>query len=329
MARPLRIDYPGAWHHAMNRGARHQPIFLTDHDRYDFVDLLSIIHERFGIEVNAYCLMGTHYHLLVKTPEGQLSRAMHYLDSVYSQRFNRRNGFDGPLFRGRFHSKVVDSDGYCHLAARYVHRNPLEARLVATLSDYPWSSYPWFIAGTGRQPDWLFSDALELGGLRTEAQIRKATEGATHRDSSVDFGGQEAAGGSATFIRAVLETSDANHETSSHARFTQPKVSPPEIERMIATQLGVSIDTPLKRGRGQPNPARLMAVGLAQKIGGRTLQEIADRYGFVTPKSAGSAVARFRNQLKSREFAIEVEQIIEKARRQESEARPRAAGRGK
>ena len=328
MARPLRIDYPGAWHHAMNRGARHQPIFLTEHDRYDFVDLLSIIHERFGIEVNAYCLMGTHYHLLVKTPEGQLSRAMHYLDSVYSQRFNRRNGFDGPLFRGRFHSKVVDSDGYCHLAARYVHRNPLEAQLVTSLSDYPWSSYPWFVAGTGRRPDWLFSDALELGGLRTQAQIREATEGATHRDSWIDFGGQEAAVGSATFIRAVLETSVPNHETSSHARVTQPTVSPPEIERVIAAQLNVSIDAPLNGGRGRPNPARLIAVGLAQKIGGQTLQEIADRYGFVNPKSAGSAVARFRDRLKSREFAIEVEQIITQCRMQESEARPRVAGGG-
>ena len=313
----------------MNRGARHQPIFLTDDDRHDFVDLLPTIHERFGIEVNAYCLMGTHYHLLVRTPDGQLSRAMHYLDSVYSQRFNRRNGFDGPLFRGRFHSKLVDSDGYCHLAARYVHRNPLEAQLVSTLSNYPWSSYPWFIARAPRRPDWLFSDALELGGLRTQAQIIEATEGATHRDSSVDFGGQEAAVGSASFIRAVLETSVLNHETSGHARITQPKVSPPEIERMIAAQLGVSIDAPLNGGRGRPNPARLIAVGLAQKIGGQTLQEIADRYGFVTPKSAGSAVARFRNQLKSREFAIEVERIIAQSRMQESEARPCAAGGGK
>lgn len=329
MARPLRIDYPGAWHHVMNRGARHQEIFLSDEDRHDFLDLLGTIHERFGLELNAFCLMSTHYHLLVRNPEGELTRAVHYLDSVYAQRFNRRNRFDGPLFRGRFRSKLVDSDGYCHLAARYIHRNPLEAGLTSRLLDYKWSSYPIFMQQLQPRPSWLYRNALDIGGLHTAVQLERETEGPPSSGSSDVFDSPDVVIGSDEFVKAALKTAAFNHETCGQSKETQPSTSVTELDLTISRELNVDLSSLHVAHRGIRNRERLIAVGLAQRICRQSLQEIALRYGFATPKSAGSATARFRQRMSERSFAIEVERIVALCEKGESEARPRQGEGGK
>ena len=127
MARPLRIEYPGAWYHAMNRGASGRAIFQSDRDRHAFLALFGDIAATFGVEVHAYCLMGNHYHLLLRTPRGNLSRALRHLNGVYTQRYNRTHGTDGPLFRGRFKAVLVDADTYLAALSRYIHLNPVTA----------------------------------------------------------------------------------------------------------------------------------------------------------------------------------------------------------
>lgn len=112
MPRPQRIEYPGAWYHVMNRGAGRRVIFRTNVQRQGFLELLGELSEIYGIAVHAYCLMGNHYHLLIHTPRGNLSAAMRHLNSVYTQRFNRSIGTDGPLFRGRYKAVVVEADAY-------------------------------------------------------------------------------------------------------------------------------------------------------------------------------------------------------------------------
>ena len=112
MARPLRIEYPGAWYHVMNRGAGRKKIFNATPHYELFLTLLEEVSERFGAEIHAYCLMGNHYHLLLHTPEGNLQRSMRHLNGVYTQRYNRMRGTDGPLFRGRYKAIVVDADHY-------------------------------------------------------------------------------------------------------------------------------------------------------------------------------------------------------------------------
>jgi REP element-mobilizing transposase RayT len=154
MARTLRNDPAGAWHHVMNRGARHQPIYLDDRDRHSFLGLLDDLYRDDGIETHAYCLMGNHYHLILSCPDGNLSTGMHHLGSSHAQRFNRRHGFDGPLFRGRFLSKPIETDEYLLQASRYVHRNPLDLDATIDLVRYPWSSYPAYL-GHRRPQRWL------------------------------------------------------------------------------------------------------------------------------------------------------------------------------
>ena len=154
MSRPLRIIYPGAFYHIMNRGAGYGEIFDNDLHRQIFLELLGELHETFKVNIHAYCLMDNHYHLLLETPLANLSRAMRHLNGVYTQRYNRDTKSDGQLFRGRYKAILVDVDTYLLNVSRYIHRNPIEAGIVRKAEKYVWSSYPAYIGKVNR-PSWL------------------------------------------------------------------------------------------------------------------------------------------------------------------------------
>ncbi len=159
MARPLRIDIPGAVHHVTSRGDRRESIFIDEIDRRLLLDLLREAAKRFDVRALAYCQMGNHYHLVVQTREANLSRFMRDLNGKYTQRFNRRHGLDGHVFRGRFHSVLVDRDAYLLNLCRYVERNPVAAGLVDCPTQWPWSSCRAHL-GLAPVPDWLDADGL-------------------------------------------------------------------------------------------------------------------------------------------------------------------------
>jgi putative transposase len=141
MARPLRIEYEGAVYHVTSRGNARQDIFLVDSDREMFLHLLGDTVERFGWVCHAYCLMTNHYHLLLETPEANLSRGMRHLNGVYTQAFNRRHMRSGHVLQGRFKAILVEKETHLLELARYVVLNPVRARAVRTVRDWPWSSY--------------------------------------------------------------------------------------------------------------------------------------------------------------------------------------------
>ena len=137
-----------------------------DTHRRLFLELLREIQAMFSVETHAYCLMDNHYHLLVRTPKANLSRAMRHLNGLYTQRYNRIEKTDGPLYRGRYKAILIDADAYLLNVSRYIHRNPLEARIVKKADNYPWSSYAAFI-GKVTAPPWLTrEDTLAMVGLR-------------------------------------------------------------------------------------------------------------------------------------------------------------------
>ena len=154
MARPLRIQYPGAVYHVMNRGGSRQRVFLEKADYETFLKIIGDIHERWGIEVFAYCLIDNHYHLCLRTPEGNLSRVMRHLDGLYTQQLNRRHHRDGALFRGRYKAIVVDKDNYLSQVVRYIHLNPCGAGLVREPHAYVWSSHQFYLRPK-QAPKWL------------------------------------------------------------------------------------------------------------------------------------------------------------------------------
>ncbi|MBS1258199.1 MAG: Chromosomal replication initiator protein DnaA [Candidatus Scalindua arabica] len=159
MSRPLRIQYSGAWYHVMNRGRRREAIFPKKEDYIAFVEVLKESVSLWNIKISAYCLMPNHYHLLLQTPEGNLSRCMRHINGVYTQRYNRRNRHDGQLFRGRYKSILLDSDNYLTVLVRYIHRNPLRAKMVNRLEDYAWSSHNGYLSKSSKW-HWLNKEAF-------------------------------------------------------------------------------------------------------------------------------------------------------------------------
>ena len=126
MARPLRIQYPGAYYHVMNRGNSREDIFVTDQDRKVFLDALADSSETYHIKLISYVLMSNHFHLLVQTPQANLSEFMRHFLVTYTVRFNRRNRHAGHVFQGRFKSLLVDEDEYLLPLSRYIHLNPIK-----------------------------------------------------------------------------------------------------------------------------------------------------------------------------------------------------------
>jgi len=141
MARPLRIEYPGAVYHITSRGNARQDVFLDDGDRTAFLEILAKAIDRFHWLCHAYCLMSNHFHLLVETVDPTLARGMRHLNGVYTQAFNRRHARSGHLFQGRYKAILVEKDSHLLELARYVVLNPVRARMVRSCKDWRWSSY--------------------------------------------------------------------------------------------------------------------------------------------------------------------------------------------
>jgi len=154
MARPLRIEFSGALYHITSRGDGREDIYLDDSDRELFMTVLGEVCDLFNWSVHSWCLMGNHYHLLAKTPDGNLSKGMRYLNGVYTQRFNRKNERVGHVFQGRFKAIIVQEDAYLLELARYIVLNPVRAGMVDRAEEWVWSSY-LIMAGIEDCPIWF------------------------------------------------------------------------------------------------------------------------------------------------------------------------------
>ena len=159
MARPLRIEYEGALYHVTSRGNDRERIFFTDTDREAFLELLGDVTERFSWIFHAYCLMTNHFHLVVETPNANLSRGMRHINGIFTQRINRLNGRSGHLLQGRFKSILVEKDSHLLELARYVVLNPVRAKMVRSAKDWKWSSYR-ATAGQTEVPGFLTTEWL-------------------------------------------------------------------------------------------------------------------------------------------------------------------------
>ena len=160
MARPLRIEFAGALYHVTSRGDGRDDIYLDDEDKEDYLEVLRVVCERFNWSIHAYCLMTNHYHLLVETPDGNLSKGMRHLNGVYTQRFNRKHNSVGHVFQGRYKAIIVQKESYLLELSRYIVLNPVRAQMVRSAKDWPWSSYratAGFINSKWLSVNWILS----------------------------------------------------------------------------------------------------------------------------------------------------------------------------
>jgi putative transposase len=173
MARPLRIEYPGAYYHVTARGNEQKDIFKSQRDREKFLSYLESATERYGAVIHVYCLMNNHYHLMVETPRGNLSQIMKHINSSYTTYYNVKRKRVGHLLQGRYKAIIVDADEYAKELSRYIHLNPVRVGIVEKPEEYRWSSCRSYTGDTAVSA-WLSTDFI-LGyfGKKKETAQKK------------------------------------------------------------------------------------------------------------------------------------------------------------
>lgn len=171
MTRPPRLHSPGLLYHVYSRGNNRQKIFMTEVDLKRFIVNLDRFKQRFNFKLYAFCLMPTHFHLLIEVSDVPLSKIMQVISTAYSMYFNKKYDFVGHVFQGRFKSIIVDKDEYLLQVVRYIHLNPVRARLVKHPGDFQWSSYNDYL---GRAPSLVErQEVLNMISTSAAAQVRK------------------------------------------------------------------------------------------------------------------------------------------------------------
>jgi putative transposase len=302
MSRPLRIEYDGAWYHVMNRGRRSERIFEDKNDYRMFIELLKDAIELWDIRISAYCLMSNHYHLLVQTPKGNLSRSMRHINGIYTQRFNRTHGLDGQLFRGRFKSIIVDGESYLLQLVRYIHRNPVRAGVSDHLHEYPWSSHKGYLSSAVKW-DWLYKDII-FSNLSSEKAGRiKAYKEFMYMEDSED-------------ITQVFEgrkwpifLGDEEFVKWLKGKFFRQKRNPqvpdsvalsPElatIKKAVCSHYKVDDLELLQSRRGRFNEPRCMAIYLTRMLRKDGLIDIGSEFGLSGYSSVSSVLVGMRKKL--------------------------------
>jgi REP element-mobilizing transposase RayT len=263
MSRPLRIEFPDALYHVTVRGDRREDIFEDDQDRQQFLLLLGQVIARFNWICFAWCLMDNHYHLLIQTPDANLSKGMRQLNGVYTQSSNRRHQRAGHLFQGRFKAILVDSDAYLLELLRYVVLNPVRASMVNNAADWVWSSYRQSV-GLEPAASWLsvagllsqFAEQRELAQQRY-AEFVAAGIGVTTLWKNLK--GQIFLGDEQFIARMQAQRQSAKEDVQIPLQQRRPP--PPPLEDIE-----------------QQSPDRNAAIVAAYATGGYSYQQIANHF---------------------------------------------------
>ena len=208
MARPLRIQYEGAFYHITARGNEKKDIFTNDVDRNRFIKILESVAEKYRWIVHAYCLMSNHYHLVVETPLKNLSAGMRQLNGVYTQSFNKKQGRIGHLFQGRFKAYLIEKENYLLEVCRYIVLNPVRAGIVHDPLDWEYSSYRKTFGDRNRYkylyPDLILSFFSNSLADAQKKYIKFVKEGIGKESPFIEAHGGFILGGE-RFVKSVME----------------------------------------------------------------------------------------------------------------------------
>lgn len=238
MARPLRLQHPGALWHVTSRGNNRGDIFFDDADRTLFLNLFGESARRSHWIVHEYALMTNHFHLLIETPEMTLSSGMKWLNQTYAQRMNKKYNRVGHFYQGRFHSELVEKEAYLLEVMRYIVLNPVRAGMVERPEDYRWSSYRAKL-GLEEPPEWLtMGDTLAPFGSELPTQreeYRKFVEaGASITRSPFDDLVAQLFLGTRDWIEKMQKLVDQEPRSSEHPA-PQRYAGRPSVDKVIAT----------------------------------------------------------------------------------------------
>lgn len=286
----------------MNRSRKGEIIFREKDDYYYFVDLLKEIGEVWKARTAAYCMMTNHYHLLVQTPDANLSRCMRHVNGVYTQYYNRKYNSDGQLFRGRYKSILVDSDSYLLELVRYIHRNPLDAGLVKDLASYDWSSHKCYLS-SAKKWEWLnkgfilkmFSDNKVESKKKYLEFVLKETPEEINRI----FDGKKWPSiiGSDDFIDRMKKKF---FNKKRHMEVPESKLLAPDIEKIkaaVCKEYNLEKEELHHSKRGSRNEARDTAIYLSRQLSGSKLTEIGKDFGINNYSTVSTIIERMKSRI--------------------------------
>ena len=312
MSRPLRIQYEDAVYHVMNRGLGRQRIYLIDDDYGMFLEALKEVSWLYGIQILCYTFMPNHYHLLIRTPKANLSRAMRHLNGVYTQRFNRYHKTDGPLFRGRYKAILVQEDEYLTHLIRYIHLNPIQANLANDLTKYPHTSHQDYLKGKDGQIQdrgtflyvklglSFFSNKLKSAIKQYKIFLKDGIDPRTKafyksRKQSPIFGDPD-------FIDRIKEQYLLSDLPISTEIPDKRKLAGFVVADKIIQESSRFFKTPkqviLQSGRGKANVPRLAAIHLVSELSGLKQSQIASLFKARSYRTIGTGCYRLRQLLK-------------------------------
>ena len=299
----MRIEYADACYHVMNLGRHRVAVFADKEDYTGFISILQETIDIFNLQVSAFCLMPNHYHLLVRTPDANLSRCMRHIDGVYTQRYNRRHRCDGQLFRGRYKSILVEEKSYLLELVRYLHRNPVKAGLAENLERYPWCSHKGYIS-TARKWDWLHKKYVlqRFSRIKSEQLLRYrafvAKEAGDELESIIEGKKLPSILGSEKFIRKIKDTffSDKVDEEVPESRTLAPEVN--DIILLVCSFYKMNLYELLSSQRGVFNEPRNVAIYLTRKLRQDTLPQIGEHFSIHKYKTVSSILCKMNKLLK-------------------------------
>jgi putative transposase len=255
-----------------------------------------------NVRIAAFCLMPNHYHLLVQTPDANLSRFMRHVDGIYTQRFNRFHKCDGPLFRGRYKAVLVEADMYLLDLVRYIHRNPLRAGLVSRLDRYPCNSHKAYLSRSARWA-WLHNELVFSMLCQAGEDSARAYRAFMAQDESDDLTavlsrrnvpsllGPE---GFVSWVKASFQNLRSHREVPA-SRLLAPGLQ--AIQTAVCAGYGIAPSELLSSRRGMSNDARNVAIYLARRLSGQTLATIGEAFGLEHYSSVSSVVTRMKQRI--------------------------------
>lgn len=282
MARPLRLQHPGALYHITARGNERKSIYRTYEDRLAFLSNLEKAIERYRLILHAYVLMDNHYHLLLETAEENLSLAMRHLNGGYTSYFNRTHHRVGHLFQGRYKAILVEKESYLLELSRYIHLNPIRAKMKFKLEQYPWSSYQDYI-GIRKAPAWLKREAVlkSMNERPDKARIayRDFVEEGVRKGVERPWEnvlGQIILGGEA-FVRSIQARLKGKKDREVPS-LRQLSVRP-SWEAIAREVEGAGEKWKALRTGNRSDPKRAVMIYLGRERGGMSLKELGKRVG--------------------------------------------------
>lgn len=317
MARPLRIQYAGAVYHITARGNERKPIFQKEDDLKKFVSILKEAKEKGPIIIYGYVLMPNHYHLLIETPEGNLSKVMHDLQTRYTIYFNRRYKRVGHLFQGRYKALIVDKEAYLLELSRYIHLNPVRAKIVQRPEDYRWSSYKDYTGEKGEITDTAFilNRFSEEGKEAKEGYQRFVEEGKgiSQTDLKKNIYGQLIIGTKefTERIKGKIEELKVSPEVPEREKIRKRK-SMDKILEEVSQHYQIPREELLIR-KGRWNEARKIGIYLVRKHTNIELKLLAELFGGVHYSAISQIVRGIeRRRLRDKELDRAIRVIEDK-----------------